>query len=152
YRAHAQGTFREEPEVVKRTEQEGPRKVRSSGQGGQGERERRARADPALHPDPASLGFDESPGDGESEADALVAPGRLPESLPDATEVRGGNARARVVDVEANLRPGLLGLHRHGSTLRREPERVAEEVGEHLQDPVAIADGHGAALHVLLQV
>ena len=87
-----------------------------------GEEERGAVADFALHPDAAAHGLDDALGDDEAEAGAAVAARdggvALAEGLEEPVEPLLGDARARVAHLELQLDPLAIRARRRGCSER----------------------------------
>ena len=97
---------------------------------------------PALHGDAAAVHVHDRLHDREPEAAArparLVGPRAAVEALEDVGDLAGVDPDARV----AHLEPGAVAMrlhrHHHESAARRELDRVAQQVGHHLADPLRV--------------
>ena len=86
--------------------------------------------------------FEDAPRDVEAEAESPpVAAADLPELPEDGLQARGGNSPSGIRDGDAHLAPGAPRADGDAGPSRRELERVAEQIGEHLEDPLAIEAG-----------
>src|SRR5581483_532445 len=95
----------------------------------------------ALGPDLPSMRLDDSLGDGEAKTGAH--PGgvsRLPEALEDVWELFRRDSRSSVGHREPEL--ARYGFRAHGdrSSFRSELDRIPDQIGEHPEDPVPVAD------------
>jgi len=98
----------------------------------------------ALDPDATAVSLDDALGDGKAEPGPLtVRAGRLPESVKDARQVLGRDARARIRDVEDDLAIPRGRTYRDTAASVRELDRVADQVLEHLEQPVPITPDVG---------
>jgi len=98
----------------------------------------------ALDPDASAVSLDDAFGDGEPEPSALTpSPGCLPKSVKDTGQVLGRNATARIRNPEDDLVISRCRSHRDPTASFREFDRVADEVLEHLKEPVSISPDFG---------
>src|SRR5688572_33162779 len=100
------------------------------------EEEGAARTHGALRPDPPPMGIDDSLGDAQAEpratdGRALVG---LPEPVEDPRHLVGSDAAPRVAHGKQNAVPLLGNLEANLPTAVRELERVADDVGKHLEN------------------
>src|SRR6516225_1311996 len=94
----------------------------------------------ALDPDSTAVSLDDALRDWKAEPGALtVSPGRLPKSVKDPGQVLGRDARARIRDSEDDLVILRRRPYRDATASLREFDRVADQVLEHLKEPVPIA-------------
>src|SRR4029079_14324880 len=84
----------------------------------------------------------ELPGDREPEPRAAAV--ARPERPEDAVALVRPDAGARVVDREGHIPVLRRQLDPDPAALRRPAERVREEIGDDLEDAVAVGDDHGA--------
>src|SRR5262249_54149751 len=101
------------------------------------DRERKRRALPlrALYRDPAAMQLDELPRERQAQASALhllVRRPDLPELLEDRLLILGGDADSRVRDAALNQAVVHPGSDVDPAALRRELDRVGEQVQQHL--------------------
>ena len=75
---------------------------------------------------------------------------RAEEALEQLLDLVLGDADARVGDLEHRVVPLPIQAHRHGPSLRRELDRVGEEVAQHLDETLAVG-GERARLIGLLE-
>mgnify|MGYP003694522213 CR=1 FL=1 len=106
--------------------------------------ERRAARRRALDPDATAVSLDDAFGDGKPEPSALTpSPGCLPKSVKDTGQVLGRDARARIRNPEDDLVIPRGRSHRDTTASLREFDRVADQVLEHLKEPVPITPDFG---------
>jgi excisionase family DNA binding protein len=106
-----------------------------------GEIERAAAAKSALCPDSSTVCLDDALGGGEPQPRAAaVGSPDLVEPLEQVREVLGGNARARIRHPEEHFLPLRSRADRDAATGRRELERVADEILEHLEKTLAVGE------------
>src|SRR5262245_3728898 len=94
-------------------------------------RERRARPQLALHPDPAPVQLDELPTEGQPQPRALhllVRRPDLPELLEDGLLILRGDADAGVADRDLYETVFWIGPDLDAPTLRREIDRIRQQV------------------------
>src|SRR5690606_3108163 len=106
----------------------------------QREDEGRAAAELALDGDAPAVGLDDALGDGQPKPEADVARLlRAPEAIEDVRERVRRDAGPLVLHREADAAPRARGRDHDAPAGRGELQRVADEVREHLHDPLAIA-------------
>ena len=113
---------------------------------GSGNREEKSTPAPrcALDPDASAVSLDDALGDGKPEPGALTpSPGCLPKSVKDTGQVLGRDATARIRNPEDDLVIPRGRAHRDTTASLRELDRVADEVLEHLKEPVPITPDLG---------
>src|SRR5690349_10665312 len=95
----------------------------------------------AFDPDPATVCFDDSLGNGQSEsgAHALGAFG-LPVWIEDVAEMLAGDSRSGVADREQDFGVARLGVETNHPSARRELHRVPDQVPQDLQKAMAIRE------------
>ena len=97
------------------------------------------------------IGVDQLAHDRQAEAARALAPLRLGrgdvEPLEDVGEVGGGDARAVVVDRQTPM--PSVGDRRRRTSKRAYFERVLDQVGRHLGEPVVVGDHHQLARPLL---
>ena len=107
-------------------------------------REGRAAIRRALDPDSTAVGFDDALGDGKAEPSAVaVRACRLPKSVKDTGQVLGRNAGARIRHSEDDLVIPRGRADRDTTASLRELDRIADQVLEHLKEPIPITPDVG---------
>ena len=107
-------------------------------------REGSALAIRALDPDASAVSLDDAFGDGEPEPGAVTpSPGCLPKSVKDMGQVLGRDATARIRNPEDDLVISRCRAHRDTTASLREFDCVANEVLEHLKEPIPITPDLG---------
>src|SRR6185369_6889298 len=109
---------------------------------GDREIERTPPAEHALDPDPSAVGFYDASGDGkaQSRAETAAARGRLPEPVEGVRQVPLGDAAASVRDPEHDVVVSRRRADRYATAGASELHRVADQVLEYLEQPVAISE------------
>jgi len=98
----------------------------------------------APDPDVSPVSLDDAFSDGEPEPSALTpSPGCLPKSVKDTGQVLRRNATARIRNPEDDLVISRCRARRDSTANLREFDRVANEVLEHLKEPVPITPDLG---------
>ena len=88
------------------------------------------------------MGFDQPLDDGETEPGALSAAVRLLIRLEDLGESRGRDPRPVVSHHQLEVRRGIGHRDSHGTSGRRELDRVADQVENHLGQPFLVGHDH----------
>src|SRR5690606_24889366 len=116
---------------------------RAVGGDGQRERNRRAGAGPVGYPDGAAAGFDQPLTDGQPKAASLLAATVAAHLVEDVEHLRalgGRNAFALIADAELDMVANLPRRQTYRRTGRREFDRVADEVDQHLTNALAVGE------------
>src|SRR5690606_31217126 len=107
---------------------------------GELEGERRAATGAVLQPDLTAVRLHDALGDREAETrPTVLPPTAVPESIEDVRHVLFGHTGAGVFDGNHDRTRARAGAQRDRAPCRGELDRVPDEVGEHLEDAVAIA-------------
>ena len=92
--------------------------------------------DLALCPDSAAVALHNGLGDIETESDASsIILGHLKTSHEHCFQFVGGDSDADVTDREANLVSEAFDVNENSPASRRELDRIAQKIGEHLKNP-----------------
>src|SRR5688500_6014845 len=108
--------------------------------GGEGRHNLGAGAGLALRPDAPAMGFDDAAADVQAEAEpttAIFAP-CLREPLEDRIEGALGYAGTGIDDGQPDVGSVALTANDDLAALGGEPERIGDEIGEHLEDAVVV--------------
>ena len=98
-------------------------------------------SDDALDPDTAAVCLDDALRDVQAKPRACAPRlARLPEPIEQVRQALRGNSRSRVGDAEHHLATGGARANIDAAAPRRELERVADEVGEDLEDTTAVGE------------
>ena len=90
------------------------------------------------------MSLDDAFGDGKSEPGALTPCLRgLPESVKDTGQVLWLDAIARIANPEDDLAISRCRAHRDATARLRELDGIADEILEHLEEPVTITPDRG---------
>ena len=110
--------------------------------GRQGEDERRADTDPALGPDAAAVGLDDLFGDGQAQPRPAAGPGPRfvgpVEALEDVGQTLRGDAFAGVGHRHLHLASHTFSPDGNRPTSGCVSQRIAEEIEQHLTDPLDV--------------
>lgn len=114
---------------------------------GERERELAALARFALRPDLPAVSFHDASGDIKAEAQSspIILP-ELPEPLENGLEHVVGDAGTCVADGKTKFVCGADAFNSNGAALRRELDRVRDEIGQHLEHSIAIEFGQQGPL------
>src|SRR5262245_34150358 len=117
---------------------------------GNSEEERAALTGRALHPDAATMGLNNTLGDGKSQPrTSSLGPRRLPEAIEHARQLIALDAASRVRHRKQYFACARFCTQNDFSVRVRELYRVADEVFEHLEEPVAVCPDVGKVLQCI---
>src|SRR5690348_11025872 len=95
-----------------------------------------------LDPDAAAVGFDDATHDGESEAGAAAVVGAaLPEAIEYVGKLVGRDPASRIAHRETDRAIDLIGAQPDAATLRRELQRVGDQIREDAVELVRVDKG-----------
>lgn len=107
-------------------------------------------ADSVLRPDPATMSLHNGSRDVQTEADpASIVLGDLNEAIENGFQLVVGDTRSCVANGEAHVSANPFDMHDNFAAGRRELERVAQQIREHLEQPGGIKRDGGGRPHNL---